>query len=214
VLRVAIVDDHPIAREGLRGFLGGAGELAVVACVAGTAELPPPGDPRVVDVVVLDLYLTDDQPALAAIRDLAARVPVLVMSASREPADVLAAMQAGASGYLTKNASQAAYLAAIRAVAAGEFFLSSQLADLIQAAAGEGVAPAGRAELSARERETLSFIARGFTHQQTATRMGVSVKTVNTYVARVRGKLRLGNKAELALASLRYLRPSDQRAGR
>ena len=63
--------------------------------------------------------------------------------------------------------------------------------------------------LSWRERQALSYIARGYTHQQTATRMGVSKATVDTYVGRVRTKLRLGNKAELALAALRYLGPAD-----
>jgi DNA-binding NarL/FixJ family response regulator len=117
---------------------------------------------------------------------------------------VLAAMQAGASGYLTKHASENAYLAAIAAVGDGSFYLSAQLADLIQAAAPGIRAGAGNA-LSRREREVLSYIARGFTHQQTATRMGVSKPTVDTYVVRVRAKLGLGNKAELALAALGYL---------
>jgi DNA-binding NarL/FixJ family response regulator len=86
------------------------------------------------------------------------------------------------------------------------FYLSSQLADLIQAALEGRGHPPERPELSPREQEALSFIARGFTHQQTATRMGVSTATVNTYVARIRAKLQLGNKAELALAALRYLK--------
>jgi DNA-binding NarL/FixJ family response regulator len=62
-------------------------------------------------------------------------------------------------------------------------------------------------QLSPREQEALTYIARGFTHQQTATRMGVSKATVDTYIARIRTKLNLGNKAELALAALRYLSP-------
>ena len=130
---------------------------------------------------------------------------MLIVSASRAPADVLAAMQAGASGYLTKQAGEEAYATAIRSVAAGTFYLSAQLADLIQAAT-LGQAPARPQEtLSPREQEALGYIARGFTHQQTATRMGVSKATVDTYIARIRTKLQLGNKAELALAALRFL---------
>ena len=114
-------------------------------------------------------------------------------------------MQAGASGYLTKQAGEEAYATAIRSVAAGTFYLSAQLADLIQAAT-LGQAPARPQEtLSPREQEALGYIARGFTHQQTATRMGVSKATVDTYIARIRTKLQLGNKAELALAALRFL---------
>jgi DNA-binding NarL/FixJ family response regulator len=123
-------------------------------------------------------------------------------------------MQAGASGYLTKQAGEEAYATAIRTVATGGFFLSAQLADLIQAATLGGPvepAPPQHEVLSPREQQALGFIARGFTHQQTATRMGVSKATVDTYIARIRTKLRLGNKAELALAALRYLpRPGTE----
>lgn len=208
MLRIAIVDDHPIARHGLGRILEPVPDMVVVASVAGAGELPPPGDGGP-DLVIMDLYLTDDRPALDEITAVAEHRPVLVISASREPADVLAAMQAGASGYLTKQAGEEAYLAAIRSVVAGGFYLSSQLADLIQAALRGEAGARKQPELSPRERQALSWIARGFTHQQAATRMGVSTATVNTYVTRIRGKLGLGNKAELALAALRYLRPGD-----
>ena len=208
VLRVAIVDDHPVARHGLATILAPAGDLTIAVAVEACAELPRDATGAVeADLVILDLYLADGRPALSDIGKLAAELPVLVISASRMPADVLAAMQAGASGYLSKQADEQAYLTAIRSVAEGGFYLSAQLADLLDAATASGSAPADQPALSARERETLSFIARGFTHQQTATRMGVSKATVDTYVARIRAKLTLGNKAELTLAALRYLTP-------
>jgi two-component system, NarL family, nitrate/nitrite response regulator NarL len=205
-MRVAAVDDHPVARYGLAAILSEAPDTQVVAVVADPAELPRDASGAVTaDVVIVDLYLTDTAPALDVIAELSASVPVLVVSASQEPADVLAAMQAGASGYLTKRAPQTHYLSALRTVHGGGFHLSAQLADLIQAAT-QGIGQAtGRAELSPRERQVLAYIARGFTHQQAATRMGVSTATVNTYVVRIRAKLGLGNKAELALAALRYL---------
>jgi DNA-binding NarL/FixJ family response regulator len=208
-VRVAAVDDHPVARYGLAAILGAAPDVDVVAVVADPAELPRGASGAVAaDVVIADLYLAGPAPALDVIAELAAGVSVLVVSASQEPADVVAAMQAGASGYLTKRATESQYLSALRTVHSGGFHLSAQLADLIQAAT-QGLGPpkarAERVELSAREREVLAYIARGFTHQQTAARMGVSAATVNTYVVRVRAKLHLGNKAELALAALRYL---------
>ncbi|MEO3928839.1 response regulator transcription factor [Micromonosporaceae bacterium B7E4] len=207
-LRVAVVDDHPIARHGLCSLLEPIPDLAVVASVGGPDELPrDQGGELDVDLVILDLYLDGRRPALEEISALSEQRPVLVISASREPADVVAAMQSGASGYVTKHAERDAYLAAIRTVAEGEFYLSSQLADLIQAAVDAGQVTRDRPALSAREQETLSYIARGFTHRQAATRMGVSTTTVNTYVARIRTKLQLGNKAELALAALRYVGP-------
>jgi two-component system, NarL family, nitrate/nitrite response regulator NarL len=205
VLRVAIVDDHPVARQGLTTILDAAQDMTVVCAVEDSVELPRDPSGRVdAEMVILDLYLADGRPALAAINELAATVPVLVVSASREPIDVLAAMQAGASGYVTKQTTEEGYLTAIRSIAAGGFYLSAQLADLIQAAT-QAPNPAAHEPLSRREQEALSYVARGFTHQQTAHRMGVSKSTVDTYITRIRSKLHLGNKAELTMAALRYL---------
>src|SRR5947208_11650193 len=208
VLRVAIVDDHPVARYGLAAILSAVEDMEIAATVAACAELPLDEAGAVAaDLVIVDLYLSGGTPALDDITRLSAQRPVLVVSASRAPADVLAAMQAGASGYLTKHAARDAYVTAIRSVAGGGFYLSAQLADLLHAATGTRRQAAGREELSPREQEALAYIARGFTHQQTATRMGVSKATVDTYIARIRTKLGLGNKAELTLAALRYLAP-------
>ncbi len=208
MLRVAIVDDHPVARHGLATILAPVTDIEIVATVATCAELPADDTGTVAaDLLILDLYLADGRPALDDIARLSAQRPVLVVSASRAPADVLSAMQAGASGYLTKHAAEDAYLTSIRVVAAGGFYLSAQLADLLQAATETPKPVVEREQLSPREQEALAYIARGFTHQQTATRMGVSKATVDTYIARIRTKLSLGNKAELALAALRYLTP-------
>lgn len=211
MLRVTIVDDHPVARHGLATILASVDDLEIVSAVATTAELPRTATGAVqADLVILDLYLADACPALVDIAQLSAQLPVLVVSASRAPTDVLAAMQAGACGYLTKQAADDAYVAAIRTVVGGGFYLSAQLADLLQAATQTHPPASEREQLSRREQQALSYIARGFTHQQTATRMGVSKATVDTYIARIRGKLSLGNKAELTLAALRYLTPPGQ----
>lgn len=202
-LRVAVVDDHPVARRGIAAIIAGFPDLRVCATVAEARELPRRADGQVdADVVVLDLYQADGHPALPAIAELSAQRPVLVLSASRSPAVALAAVRAGAAGFVTKAAEETAYATAIRAVASGTFYLSAQLADLIQAATLRG-ATGPQDTLSPREQEALGFIACGFTHQQTATRMGISKGTVDTYVARIRTKLQLGNKAELTLAALR-----------
>ena len=202
-LRVAVVDDHPVARRGIAAIIAGFSDLRVCATVAEARELPRRADGQVdADVVVLDLYQADGHPALPAIAELSAQRPVLVLSASRSPAVALAAVRAGAAGFVTKAAQESAYATAIRAVASGKFYLSAQLADLLQAATLRG-ATGPQDTLSPREQEALGFIACGFTHQQTATRMGISKGTVDTYVARIRTKLQLGNNAELTLAALR-----------
>jgi DNA-binding NarL/FixJ family response regulator len=186
----------------------------VVAAVSTPEELPRQAGGFAFDVLVLDLYLREDEPAVKEIARLSGETAILVMSASRSPIDVVAAIRMGAVGYITKHSSQEAFVEAVRAVAAGEFHLSPQLADQIHAAAGASVQPPGHPELSPREQHTLSLIAHGFTHQQAATRMGISKATVDTYVARIRSKLQVGNKAELAVAALRYVewrrtRPSE-----
>jgi len=109
---------------------------------------------------------------------------------------VLSAIRAGASGYLIKSAEISAFVEAIRTIAAGDFYISSQLADLLDSgpANGPGAPPIS---LAPREREALSLIAQGFTQAQAATRMGVSPATIDTYVKRIRRKLGPGNKADL-----------------
>ncbi|MWA05870.1 response regulator [Actinomadura sp. LD22] len=192
MLRLAIVDDHPVARRGLAAILAEDADLEVVASVAAPAALPGLDG---LDVVLCDLYLDGDRPAVAAVRELSRVTRVLVVSAASRPADVLACMAAGAAGYATKDMEEDALRAAVREVAAGGFHLSPQLAAIVGAA--ERSRPGGGTALTAREREALDWIARGMTHAQAARRMGVAPSTVDTYVKRIRARLRLGNKAEL-----------------
>ncbi|MEO3928867.1 response regulator transcription factor [Micromonosporaceae bacterium B7E4] len=206
MLRVAVVDDHPIARHGMGDFLAAAPDIDVVAVAASPDELPRADDGTLgIDVLVLDLYLSDDEPCVTQIARLSGEVAILVMSASRSPVDVLAAVQMGALGYVTKHTDADALAEAVRAVGARQFHLAPHLADIIQSAIGARPEPLARPVLSPREQDTLTYLARGFTHQQTATRMGVSKTTVDTYVARIRAKLHVGNKAELTMAALRYV---------
>jgi DNA-binding NarL/FixJ family response regulator len=213
MIRVAVVDDHPIARRGIEQVLTEAGRVQVVASVGSPerlaealAAVEPGGEP---DVVVLDLYRDAEAPCLPVVAELSATTRVLVMSASGRREDVLGAVRAGAAGYVTKHADPEMFLAAVETVAAGGFALSPQLADILQAElsrvhrpATGGARVAGTQELSVREEEALGLIARGFTHAQVGKRMGVTKATVDTYVERIRAKLQVGNKAELTRAAL------------
>jgi DNA-binding NarL/FixJ family response regulator len=209
MIRVAIIDDHPVTRCGVESILAPAGGMTVTL----SADSPPPDDALEAldaDVIIHDLYLADDTPATASITRLSALSAVLVMSAYGRPADVLAAVRAGARGYLTKDSPAAMYISAVETVATGGFVLSAQLADILRAALDDEQRPAGgpvgratpTVALSPRESETLELIASGFTHQQVARRMGVSKATIDTYVERIRTKLHVGNKAELTRAAL------------
>jgi DNA-binding NarL/FixJ family response regulator len=207
MIRVAIVDDHPIACRGVQQVLTESGRVDVVATAARPADLADalPEEGQYPDVIVLDLYCDGAQPCLDAIAELSAVTRVLIMSASGRPEDVLGAINIGASGYVTKQASPLMFLAAVESVAAGGFALSAQLADILHAAmrrpGGEHLSPDTQ-PLSPREEQTLQMIASGLTHGQIATRLGVSKATVDTYVERIRAKLQVGNKAELARAAL------------
>ena len=213
-IQVAIVDDHPLARRGMAAILAEAGDITIAQSTPSPVELLETAQRGVVaDVVLLDLYHGDDEPCLPILAELRTVAKVLVVSASARPADVLGAIRAGASGYVTKLADPSMLVSAVRTVAAGGFALSSQLADILQSELANP-APAGPAQspLSPREEQALTLIAKGFTHAQTATRMGVSKATVDTYVERIRAKLQVGNKADLTRAALRRLRDDDMDA--
>jgi two-component system, NarL family, nitrate/nitrite response regulator NarL len=215
MIAVGVVDDHPVVRCGLSHLLERWPDIRVTVVAATVAALGPTGS---LDVVVLDLYLGSDVPELESVALLAASTPVLVISASARPDDVLGAIRAGASGYLTKDCAPELLAGGILTVASGGFALTSELADIVQSAQaradgagrGSGREVPGRGRLSPREEQTLSFIARGFTHEQIATRLGIRRSTVNTYVERIRDKLQVGNKAELTRAAL--ARPGAFRA--
>jgi DNA-binding NarL/FixJ family response regulator len=198
VIRLVIIDDHPIARWGLEHLIADHDDITSVTSVASEAELPPGLD---FDVAAVDLYLAGDEPALETIGRLSTGHRVLVISASARDHDVIAALEAGAGGYLTKDASDEELLDALRAVAHGGFYLSRSVADVLH----RQRKPRGGAQpppLSAREREALALVARGFTHTQAALRMQIAPSTFDSHIERIRRKLDLGNKAELTRTAI------------
>ena len=133
MIRVAIVDDHPVARRGLHSILAEAGDIRVSAAVATSAVLGLADSGAThPDVVMLDLYHDGHEPCLDAISQIRRDCKVLVVSASGRAADGLGAIRAGACGYVTKLADPPMRIAAVRTVASGGSVLSSQLADILQ----------------------------------------------------------------------------------
>jgi DNA-binding NarL/FixJ family response regulator len=211
-IRVLVADDHPVVRAGVRMLIGSQPDMEVVGeaadgaeCVERVAALRP-------HVVVLDLSM----PRLAglpALREIVGQHPdirVLVLTMHEEPATARQVLDAGAAGFLVKRAVDVELIAAIRAVRRGEIFVHSALTGPLLAMASartKGDAPpaAPHAEpLSPRELEVLRLLARGYTNQQTADRIFVSVKTVETYRARVLEKLGLRTRAELTRYALAH----------
>ena len=188
---VAVVDDHPIIRDGISSWVSlpysGIRVVATAATVA--AVLAGPGGGA--HVVLLDLDLGDGTTVaqnVAAI--LAAGPAVLVLSASDRPAAVRDAMRAGARGYVLKHEEAAELRAAIRAVAAGTDWVSPRLACIF----ATDDAP-DRPSLSAQETRTLRLYATGMPIKSVARRLGISEETAKQYVRRVREKYALANRA-------------------
>ncbi|HWS34191.1 MAG TPA: LuxR C-terminal-related transcriptional regulator [Actinoplanes sp.] len=185
---------EPLAQRGVRQL---AGELGVVrTCVVVDSAAAVTGSPDVVLPV-------DQSPTVLGV--LAGRYPTVAMLAGPGPEQVRAAWRAGVRAMVSTGAGADELRAAIRAARAGGGYLCRATAAGLRAGT-----PAGPV-LSARERETVDFIARGLTHAQTARMLGVSEATVHAYVSRVRGKLTAGNQADLVRRVLQS--PRGQRPG-
>ena len=201
--RVAIVDDHGLFRAGVRAELEGHVELVgEAASVEDAVALVAAQRP---DVVLLDVHMPDGG-GVAVIRGAAEHAPdtlFLALSASDAAEDVIATIRAGARGYVTKNIATDELLDAIARVQAGDAVFSPRLAGFVLDAFAGNAQPAGPGadaeldQLTAREREVLRHIARGYMYKEVALRLGISAKTVETHVSAVLRKLQLTNRSEL-----------------
>jgi DNA-binding NarL/FixJ family response regulator len=199
--RVVIVDDHELFRAGVRNELDGVvdvvGEAATVdEAVERIRETRP-------DVVLLDVHMPGGGgPEVLRRLGSAPLTPrFLALSVSDDPEDVIAVIRAGARGYVTKTISAAELADAIRSVAGGDAVFSPRLAGFVlDAFAGSLPAKVDPEldQLTAREREVLRHIARGFLYKEIALRLGISVKTVEAHVSAVLRKLQLSNRHELS----------------
>jgi DNA-binding NarL/FixJ family response regulator len=202
--RVVIVDDHGLFRAGVRAELDGLVDIVADAGNVGEAiERIVETEP---DVVLLDVQMPDGGGA-EVIRGVAPRRPAvrfLALSVSDAPDDVISIIRAGARGYVTKTISGPELADAVRRVASGDAVFSPRLAGFVlDAFAGqEGPAPAVADpeldQLTAREREVLRHIARGYMYKEIAQRLGISVKTVEAHVSAVLRKLQLSSRHELS----------------
>ena len=207
---VIIVDDHSIFRSGLRADLDDSvevlGEAASVdEAVALIAELRP-------DVVLLDVHLPGGAggggaEVLRRSSGLLDTVRFLALSVSDSAEDVVGVIRAGARGYITKASSGAEVSRAAVAVAGGDAVFSPRLAgfvlDAFGAVAGEQAESSDELDrLSAREREVMRLIARGYAYKEVATELFISIKTVETHVSAVLRKLQLSSRYELTAWAL------------
>ena len=217
-IRLLVADDHPVVRAGLRMLLAAQPDMEVVGeavdgdtAVARALELEP-------DVVVMDLAM-GGMDGLAATREIVNRLPhtrVVVLTMHDNEEYLRQALDAGATGYVLKEAVDTEIAVAIRVVQRGEVFLYPSftrvlLGDLIQAEeADDRFEPDGYELLSEREKEVLRLVALGDTNREIAERLFLSVRTVETYRARLMEKLNLKSRGELVRYALRKgLRPDE-----
>ncbi|MEA2170872.1 MAG: hypothetical protein QOF76_4172 [Solirubrobacteraceae bacterium] len=202
-----IVDDHGLFRAGVKAELDGLVDvLADVATVAEAVAAITEYDP---DVVLLDVHMPDGGGAavIAQAGGAGTRAKFLALSVSDAPEDVIAIIRAGARGYVTKTISGPELAEAVDRVNSGDAVFSPRLAGFVLDAFAGGAA-AGPAEpaadpadidvLTAREREVLKHIARGYLYKEIALRLGISVKTVEAHVSAVLRKLQLSTRHELS----------------
>ena len=198
--RIVVVDDHELFRAGVRGELGDSVEvLGEAASVAEAVPLILALDP---EVVLLDVHLPDGggEGVIARVVPERPGVRFLALSVSDAAEDVIGVIRAGARGYVTKTISSADLAAAVERVAEGDAVFSPRLAGFVLDAFAAGERVGGDAELdvlTAREREVLQLIARGYRYKEIAARLHLSVKTVEAHVSSVLRKLQLSSRHEL-----------------
>jgi DNA-binding NarL/FixJ family response regulator len=202
---VFLVDDHHLFRSGVRAELGDEVEVVGEADEVGAAvELILERTP---EVVLLDVHFPDGggQAVLEAVKPDHPEIRFLALSVSDAPEDVIAVIRAGARGYVTKTISGRELVAAIRRIADGDAVFSPRLAgfvlDAFASMPAAGGVPASfdpeLDQLSAREREVLRLIARGYTYKELARELSISSKTVESHVSAVLRKLQLSSRHQL-----------------
>ncbi|WP_181608943.1 response regulator [Nonomuraea soli] len=201
MVRVMVVDDHPMWRDGVARDLAEAGYEVVAAVGEGRQAVRVAQAVRP-DVVVLDLQLPDLSGAEVArgLATLEQPPRVLVLSASAEQEDVLEAVKAGASGYLVKSAQREEFLDAVRRTADGDAVFTPGLAGLVLGEYRRLAAqptPAEGPRLTDRETEVLRLVAKGLSYKQIADRLVLSHRTVQNHVQNTLNKLQLHNRVEL-----------------
>lgn len=203
-LRVFVVDDHQLFRSGVRHELSGADAVEVVgeagdveSAVRQIGELMP-------EVVLVDVHMPDGggPEIIRRVRSTHPGVLFLALSVSDAPEDVLGVIRAGARGYVTKTISTAELVEALRRVRDGDAVFSPKLAGFVLDAFATGPAAPVHFDpemdqLTAREREVLRLIARGYAYKEVARELFISVKTVETHVSAVLRKLQLSNRYQL-----------------
>jgi DNA-binding NarL/FixJ family response regulator len=215
VIRVLLVDDHAMVRRGMRDFLGLHEDIEIVGEAGDGAEAIEQANALRPDIVVMDLMMPgiDGIEATARIKAELPEVEIIAITSFIEEARVVAAIEAGASGFLLKDAEADELAGAIRSAAAGEVHLDPAVAGIVarrmrtdgQANGGRaGDGSAGIAALTSRERDVLARVARGLPNRQIAAELGITERTARTHVSNILAKLGLASRTQAALLAAQH----------
>ncbi len=202
-LRVMVVDDHEVVRDGVRALLDSAADISVVAEAGGVREAVLVADQRRPDVVVMDVRLADGS-GIEATREIRARRPetkVLMLTSFADDEALFASIMAGASGYVLKRIRGGELLTAVRAVGSGRSLLDPEVTSAVlqRLRRGKHLFQDERlARLSAQEERILKLVAKGRTNRQIGQDLGLAEKTVKNYVSNILGMRDVERRAEAA----------------
>ncbi|AIS02274.1 response regulator [Streptomyces glaucescens] len=196
IITVLIADDHPVVRDGLRGMLAAEPGFDVLGEAAGGVEAVEQALRLDPDVVLMDLRMPAGSgvDAIAELTRRGARAKVLVLTTYDTDSDTIPAIEAGATGYLLKDAPRDELFAAVRAAAEGRAVLSPAVASRLVSAIRKPAVPTGET-LSAREREVLALVAKGTSNREIARELFISEATVKTHLTHLYGKLGVRDRA-------------------
>jgi DNA-binding NarL/FixJ family response regulator len=204
-IRLLIVDDHPVVRDGLRGMFTAEPGFDVVAEAGDGAEALALEAALHPDVVLMDLRMPrmDGVTAIRALSERGSTARVLVLTTYDTDSDVLPAIRAGATGFLLKDSARDELFRAVRSAAAGQSVLSPAVATRLM---GQVRAPAAAPEeepISSRELEVLTLVAQGCTNRQAAVKLFISEATIKTHLLHIYGKLDVNDRASAVAAAYR-----------
>ncbi len=202
-IRVLVADDHPMFRAGVVSSLAAHSDFEVVGEGSSAEEAVRLAELHRPDVCLLDIAMPGG--GLVAAREISASLPatrVVMLTVSEDEDDLLAAMKAGASGYVLKGAAASELMNVLKMVNAGEVYVAPGLAwGLLREMSKPRSAPLD--ELSTREREVLELVAAGLSNQEIGDRLGLAEKTIKHYMTSILGKLRVRSRVEAALLAYR-----------
>lgn len=206
MIRILVVDDHAIVREGLKQILCDVDDLSVLGEAANGQEALDEIRRQRFDVILMDISMPG-RSGLEILKDIKAeqpKLPVLILSMHPEEQYAVRALRAGAAGYLNKSSAPDELIGAIRKVSAGRKYVSPSVAEKLAVELGADPSKLPHELLSDREYQVMMMLAGGRTVSEIADELCLSVKTISTYRARIMEKMNLKKNAELTLYAVQH----------